>query len=175
MIFVDHFRRNLILTLWSGGNLLLNKSHKNNHIGCVGAATGYCVSVLKGAPIQLYMTSMTMTFGVSSMVFYGSYHYLKQGMGDNLWSWMISGATTGIVGGICSNPRYIPLTTLCFTGLGMIGYACHRGFDRYYKVKQLKIKQERGLITEEEKEKLSGLSIGIKKPDFSRFIGKIEK
>ena len=80
------------------------------------------MSVLKGAPIQLYMTSMTMTFGVGSMVFYGSYHYLRKGMGDSIWSWAISGATTGIVGGLLSNPRYLPVTTLCFTGLGVLGY-----------------------------------------------------
>ena len=146
-----------------------------SNVGSVGAVTGYCVSVLKGAPIQLYMTSMTMTFGVGSMVFYGSYHYLKKGMGDNLWSWMISGATTGIVGGLCSNPRYIPLTTLCFTGLGMLGYAGHRAFDRYYRLKQLKLKEERGIITEEEKERLASMRSSFKKPDFSRLIGKIER
>lgn len=88
----------------------------------MGAAAGYTVSVLKGARIQLYMTSMTVTFGVGSMVFYGSYHYLRRGMGDSIWSWAISGATTGIVGGLLSNPRYLPITTLCFTGLGVLGY-----------------------------------------------------
>lgn len=45
---------------------------------------GYCVSVLKGSPIQLYMTSMTVTFGVGSMVFYASYHYLAKGIGRQL-------------------------------------------------------------------------------------------
>lgn len=144
-------------------------------VGCVGAATGYCISVLKGAPIQLYMTSMTMTFGVGSMVFYGSYHYLKKGLGDSLWSWMISGATTGIVGGLCSNPRYIPLTTLCFTCMGMIGYAGHKAFDRYYRMKQFKLKEERGIITEEEKQQMEDMKLNIKKPNFTRFIGKIEK
>ncbi len=84
---------------------------------------GYCVSVLKGSPIQLYMTSMTVTFGVGSMVFYASYHYLQKGLGDNCWTWMASGATTGIVGGLMTNPRYLPMTTLCFTCLGGLGYA----------------------------------------------------
>ena len=81
-----------------------------------------------------------MTFGVSSMVFYGSYHYLNKGMGNSIWTWMISGATTGIVGGIFSNPRYIPITTLCFTCLGAVGYAGSKVFDRYYRMKHLKIK-----------------------------------
>ena len=85
--------------------------------------TGYCISLLKGAPIQLYMTSMTMTFGVGSMVFYGSYHYLKKGLGDSCWTWMAAGATTGVAGGLMTNPRYLPMTTLCFTCLGGLGYA----------------------------------------------------
>ena len=101
---VDPFRRNLILSL------------------CVGAISGYVVSVLKGARVQLYMTSMTMTFGLGSMVFYGSYHYVCKGMGNSIWSWAIAGAMTGITGGLLTNPRYLPLTTLCFTGVGMIGY-----------------------------------------------------
>ena len=88
----------------------------------VGAVAGYCISVLKGAPIQLYMTSLTVTFGASSLVFYSSYHYLHKGMGDTLWTWMLSGAVTGIAGGILSNPRYLPATTLCFTLLGASGY-----------------------------------------------------
>ena len=96
-------------------------------------------------------------------------------MGDNIWSWMVSGATTGIVGGICSNPRYIPLTTLCFSCLGMIGYAGHKAFDRYYLKKQLKLKEERGVITEEEREQLANMKSSFKKPNFTRFIGKIEK
>ena len=80
------------------------------------------MSVLKGAGIQLYMTSMTMTFGFGSMVFYGSYHYLRQGLGDTIWLWTISGAFTGVVGGLIANPRYLPVTTLCFAGLGVLGF-----------------------------------------------------
>lgn len=119
MISVDSFRRKLIYTLWGGGTLLMNFSH----VASAGAVAGYCISVLKGAPIQLYMTSMTVTFGVGSMVFYASYHYLQNGLGDNIWTWMASGATTGIVGGLMTNPRYLPMTTLCFTCLGGLGYA----------------------------------------------------
>lgn len=171
MIFIDNFRRNLILALWGGGKSVLLFLC----IGCVGAVTGYCTSVLKGASIQLYMTSMTMTFGVGSMVFYGSYHYLKKGLGDSLWTWMISGASTGIVGGLCSNPRYIPITTLCFTGLGMIGYVGHKAFDRYYNIKRLKLKEERGIITDEEREEMQNLKLWKKKINWSRFIGKIER
>ena len=88
----------------------------------MGAISGYVVSVLKGARVQLYMTSMTMTFGLGSMVFCGSYHYVCKGMGNSIWSWAIAGAMTGITGGLLTNPRYLPLTTLCFTGVGMIGY-----------------------------------------------------
>lgn len=80
------------------------------------------MSVLKGARIQTYMTSMTMTFGLGSMVFYGSYAYVSKGLGNSIWSWGIAGAVTGITGGLLTNPRYLPLTTLCFTGVGMIGY-----------------------------------------------------
>ena len=116
---------------------------------------------------------MTMTFGVSSMVFYGAYHYLNKGMGNSIWTWMISGATTGIVGGIFSNPRYIPITTLCFTCLGAVGYAGSKVFDRYYRMKHLKIKEERGLLTEEEKQEKENMK--IKKPNLTRFLGKIEK
>ena len=53
---------------------------------------------------------------------YGSYHYVCKGMGNSIWSWAIAGAMTGITGGLLTNPRYLPLTTLCFTGVGMIGY-----------------------------------------------------
>lgn len=65
---------------------------------------------------------MTMTFGFGTMVFYATHHYLQSGLGNTLWTWMASGATTGIVGGLMTNPRYLPFSTLCFTGLGAIGY-----------------------------------------------------
>lgn len=88
----------------------------------MGAVAGYSISVLKGSPIQMYMTSMTMTFGFGTMVFYATHHYLQSGLGNTLWTWMASGAATGIVGGLMTNPRYLPFSTLCFTGLGAIGY-----------------------------------------------------
>ena len=88
----------------------------------MGAVAGYSISVLKGSPIQMYMTSMTMTFGFGTMVFYATYHYLQPGLGNTIWTWMASGAATGIVGGLMTNPRYLPFSTLCFTGLGAMGY-----------------------------------------------------
>ena len=63
-----------------------------------------------------------MSFGLGCMVFYGTYHYLQSGMGNTAFTWMVSGAATGIVGGLLTNPRYLPFSTLCFTGLGAIGY-----------------------------------------------------
>ena len=100
-------------------------------------------------------------------------------MGDSIWSWAISGATTGIVGGLLSNPRYLPVTTLCFTGLGVLGYfvgfshsadvQTYLAGNRYYRKKSLRLKEESGVITEEERQQIEDMKL-FKKENLQKIV-----
>ncbi|KAK8794866.1 hypothetical protein WA158_001846 [Blastocystis sp. Blastoise] len=132
----DGLRLKLIKYLWGGA------------LG--GALTGYTYALTKKRPIQSFVSSYAVTFGISAALYAGISTPLYEKYGRNIYTVGGSGAITGTALGLMLAPKQSPYFILGFTGFSLLAYYGNKGFDFWRKRKGLRIRKERGLLTDEE-------------------------